>query len=56
MGCKAATFDEDLGRYQCDISGSECMYLFPSSKRCAEDYGEGPDAISEENEDYEDGE
>lgn len=53
MGCRAATFDDDIGRFQCDVSGSECMYLFPDSKRCAEDYGEGPDAVSEEDTDDE---
>ncbi len=54
MGCKAATLDLDNGRYQCDVSGSECMYLFPDSKRCAEDYGEGPEAISGEDDETED--
>ena len=47
MSCKCANYDEDEGRYYCEVSGSQCMYLFPSSKRCAEDYGEGPDAESE---------
>ena len=48
MGCNAAVFDEDTGRYQCEISGSGCMYLIPSSKACAEQYGEGPDADGED--------
>lgn len=44
MGCKCATFEPDEGRYSCSVSGDGCMYMFPNSKRCAEDYGEGPDA------------
>lgn len=44
MACKAAKFDPDEGRYYCDVSGDQCMYLFPNSKACARDYGEGPDA------------
>lgn len=44
MSCKCAKYDEDESRYYCEVSGGQCMYLIPSSKRCAEDYGEGPDA------------
>lgn len=47
MSCKCASYDEDEGRYYCEVSGNQCMYLIQSSKRCAEDYGEGPDAESE---------
>jgi hypothetical protein len=47
-GCTCATFDPSVGRYQCAVSGSECMFLVPDSKRCAEKYGEGPDAQREE--------
>lgn len=43
MGCKCAKFDEDDGRYSCDVTGSECIYMFPDSKACAKEYGEGPD-------------
>lgn len=43
MSCTAAKYDPDEGRYYCDISGDQCMYLIPSSKACARDYGEGPD-------------
>lgn len=48
MSCKCATFDPDEGRYYCSVSGDQCMYFIPSSKRCAEDYGEGPDAMHDE--------
>lgn len=44
MACKCATYDSDEGRYHCEVSGSGCMYMIPNSKRCAEDFGEGPDA------------
>lgn len=44
MGCECAEYDEDLGRYQCEVSGSECLYFIPDSKACARDYGEGPDS------------
>ena len=47
MSCKCATLDPDNGRYECSVSGSGCMYLMPNSKRCAEEYGEGPDAKDE---------
>lgn len=46
MSCKAAKFDPDEGRYYCDVSGDQCMYYIPNSKKCAEEYGEGPDANS----------
>lgn len=48
MSCTAATFDPDEGRYYCGVSGDQCMYLISNSKRCAEDYGEGPDVEYEE--------
>lgn len=50
MSCKAAKFDPDEGRYYCDVSGDQCMYYIPNSKKCAEEYGEGPDAYSDEEE------
>lgn len=43
MSCKCAKFDEDDGRYSCSVSGSECVYMFPDSKACAAQFGEGPD-------------
>lgn len=44
MSCECAHYDEDEGRYYCDVSGDQCMYFIPDSKACAEDYVEGPDA------------
>jgi len=43
MSCKCATFQPDEGRYSCSVSGDGCMYFTPNSKKCAEEYGEGPD-------------
>lgn len=48
VSCRCAEFDEDTGRYVCEVSGSGCMYFIPDSKQCAKDYGEGPDACEEE--------
>ena len=51
MACSCATYDPDEGRYYCEVSGDQCMFLIPSSKKCAEEYGEGPDVVSEEDSD-----
>jgi len=48
MSCKAAKFDPEEGRYQCAVSGDGCIYMRPDSKRCAEEYGEGPDSNIQE--------
>ena len=47
MSCKSAKYDEDDG-YQCEVSGSSCMFMTPNSKACAEKFGEGPDADQQE--------
>lgn len=49
MSCKCATWDDDEG-YVCSVSGGCCMYMFPDSKQCAKDYGEGPDATDSDEE------
>lgn len=48
MGCKWSTYEPDEGRYLCEVTGDQCMYYIPSSKKCAEEYGEGPDVDYEE--------
>lgn len=48
MSCRCAKFDSDSGHYECSVSGDQCMYIIPNSKRCAEEYGEGPDVSDEE--------
>jgi hypothetical protein len=45
MTCKSAgKFDPDTGRYSCQITGDDCMFMSPNTKQCAELYNEGPDA------------
>ncbi len=48
--CTAANHTDEYHGYECEITGGECMFLYPDSKRCAEKYGEGPDADYEEEE------
>lgn len=43
MSCKCANYDVDEGRFYCEVSGSQCIYLVPNSERCADECGEGPD-------------
>jgi hypothetical protein len=47
-GCKCAKLDPEKERYECSVTGDDCMYMIPDSKRCAKDYGEGPDADNSE--------
>lgn len=42
--CKAAYHTDEWHGYGCSITEGACMFLFPDSKRCAQEYGEGPDA------------
>lgn len=44
MSCKCSKPTDEFHGWECDITGGACMFLFPDSKRCAELYGEGPDA------------
>lgn len=53
MGCKCAKITDEYHGYECEIMGGACMFLHPDSKRCAELYGEGPDAYSENEEEVE---
>lgn len=48
MACKYAVQTDEHHGWECSISGSACMYLYPNSKACAEDYGEGPDVDIDE--------
>lgn len=41
MGCRS------FNGSKCLVSGESCMFFIPNSKRCAELYGEGPDALTE---------
>lgn len=48
--CTAARPTDEFHGWKCDITDGECMFLMPDSKRCAEMYGEGPDAYLLEDE------
>lgn len=48
--CKAAYHTDEWHGYGCSIMEGACMFLFPDSERCAQEYGEGPDAESREEE------
>lgn len=41
--CIAAYHTDEYHGYGCEISGGACMFLYPNSKACAREYGEGPD-------------
>lgn len=49
MGCLCAIKTDEYHGFECSISGGACMYLNPDSKRCAREYGEGPDVGNTEN-------
>lgn len=36
MSCNNARFNEE-GRYNCRVSGDECIYLIPNKERCYKD-------------------
>lgn len=42
MSCKCASLDSDEG-WKCSVTGDRCVYMFPNSKSCAEEFREGPD-------------
>lgn len=44
MSCKCAIETDEYHGWECGITGGACMFLIPSSRACAEKYGEGPDA------------
>lgn len=56
MSCACAKSTDEYHGWECEITGGACMYLYPSSKQCAIDYGEGPDANNGNGEDDGDGE
>lgn len=53
MSCKCAIRTDEYHGWECDITGGSCMFLLPNSKACAEKYGEGPDANSNDSVDLE---
>ena len=51
MGCKAAIPTYEYHGWECEITEGACMFLHPDSKRCAKEYGEGPDTVEQEEQD-----
>lgn len=47
MACKCAYPTDEYSGFGCEVTGGSCMFFIPDSKRCAELYGEGPDAQNE---------
>lgn len=45
MSCKSAIPTDEFHGWECRVTGGPCVYLIPDSKRCAEECGEGPDAV-----------
>ena len=43
MSCKCAVRCDEYHGWRCTITDGRCEYLVPNSKRCAADFGEGPD-------------
>lgn len=48
VSCKCAVRTDEYHGWECSVSEGACMFLVPDSKRCAEEYGEGPDAEVDE--------
>ncbi len=48
MTCTCAKSTDEYNGWECEVTGGACMFLIPSSRSCAERYGEGPDVKEEE--------
>lgn len=48
--CAAAYHTDEWHGYGCTVTEGACMFLYPDSKKCAGEYGEGPDAELSEDE------
>lgn len=46
--CKCAIVTDEYHGWRCSVTDGACMFLIPDSKACAERFGEGPDAVMEE--------
>lgn len=53
MGCRSAISTDEYHGWKCTITDGACMFMYPNSKKCAEQYGEGPDAYNEESDEME---
>ena len=47
-GCACAKRTDQYHGWECEVTGGACAFYIPNSKSCAEMFGEGPDAYSEE--------
>lgn len=47
-GCKYSVFDNDIARYQCTITGDECVYFLPSYQRCVKEFLDDEERIGDE--------
>lgn len=45
--CEAAYCTDEWHGYGCSITEGPCVFLYPNSKACAEEYGEGPDVLED---------
>lgn len=43
VGCSCAKRTDEYHGWECEITGGACAFYIPSSKSCAEMFGEGPD-------------
>ena len=50
-GCSMAYRTDEYHGYGCKITDGPCEFMFPSSKACNEIFGEGPDSVTEDEED-----
>lgn len=48
--CKIAVETDEYHGWECPITEGACMFMTPDSKRCAKEFGEGPDANNESEE------
>lgn len=44
MACKCAKRQGIFERYECKVTGDECVFLIPNAHSCASIYGEGPES------------
>lgn len=44
MACKCAKRQGMFARYECKVTGDECVFLIPNARSCASIYGEGPES------------
>lgn len=53
MGCRFATRTDEYHGWKCAETDGACMFFFPDEKKCFEEYGEGPLAFEEQEDEAE---